>query len=342
MARHSSAASDAPPIPNIRAVLERFSGVRALVVGDVMLDRYIWGRVERISPEAPVPIVRVTDESLRAGGAGNVITNIRALGGQVIACGLIGRDQHGRRLVQELSASGAEVGGILLSRSMATISKTRIIAHSQQVVRLDREPHRAIDSRVRARLRAFVRSHISGCDVVVVSDYGKGAIDAELLDLLAELRRQYGFVYVIDPKPPNFAHYREASLVKPNLAEAGQAAGLAIHDEASLVEAGARLLDRWKTPAVLISRGEDGLSLFQAGGTVRHFPTMAREVFDVTGAGDTVHATCALALGAGTSLETATIFANHAAGVVVGKVGTATVSPAELRAVLHETYPCEV
>lgn len=342
MARHPSARSDAPPVPDIRAVLERFSGVRVLVVGDVMLDRYLWGQVERISPEAPVPVVRVADESLRAGGAGNVITNIRALGGQVIACGLVGRDQDGRRLVQELAASGAEVSGLLLSRSMATISKTRIIAHSQQVVRLDREPRHAIDSRVLARLCAFVRGHISGCDVVVVSDYGKGAIDAELLGLLAKLRRQYGFVYVIDPKPPNFAHYRGASVVKPNLAEAGQAAGLVIHDEASLAEAGTRLLDRWQTPAVLISRGEDGLSLFQVGRAVRHFPTVAREVFDVTGAGDTVQATCALALGAGTCLETATIFANHAAGVVVGKVGTATISPAELRTVLYETYPCEV
>ena len=342
MAQHPSTLPDAPPVPNIRAVLERFSQMRVLVVGDVMLDRYIWGQVERISPEAPVPIVRVTDESLRAGGAGNVITNIRALGGQVIACGLVGRDRHGRRLVHELAASGAEVSGVLTSRSMTTITKTRIIAHSQQVVRLDREPHRTVESRLRARLRAFVRGHIEECDVVVVSDYGKGAIDAELLDLLATSHRQHGFVYVIDPKPPNFAAYRGASLVKPNLAEASQAAGLAIHDEASLAEAGARLLDRWDTPAVLISRGEGGLSLFQAGKTVRHFPTMAREVFDVTGAGDTVHATCALALGAGTSLEAATIFANHAAGVVVGKVGTATVSPAELRAVLCETYPCAV
>ncbi len=341
MTRHSSARSDAPPVPDIRAVLDRFAGVRTLVVGDVMLDRYIWGEVERISPEAPVPVVRVADESLRAGGAGNVITNIRALGGQVIACGLVGRDQDGRRLVKELASSGAEVSGLLLSQRMATISKTRIIAHSQQLVRLDREPRHALDSRVRARLRAFVRGHVSRCDVVVVSDYGKGMIDAELLGLLATLRRQHGFVYVIDPKPPNFAHYREASVVKPNLAEAGQAAGLVIHSEASLAEAGTRLLNRWQTPAVLISRGEAGLSLFQAGGAVRHFPTVAREVFDVTGAGDTVQATCALALGAGTGLETATIFANHAAGVVVGKVGTATVSPAELRAVLYETYPCE-
>lgn len=342
MTRRPSTGSDAPPVPNIRAVLERFSQVRVLVVGDVMLDRYIWGQVERISPEAPVPIVRVTDESQRAGGAGNVIANIRALGGQVIACGLVGRDRHGRRLVRELAASGAEVSGVLTSRSMTTITKTRIIAHNQQVVRLDREPRRAVESRLRARLRAAVRDHIGACDVVVVSDYGKGAIDAELLDLVAASHRQHGFVYVIDPKPPNFAAYRGASLVKPNLAEASQAAGLTIHDEASLAEAGARLLDRWDTPAVLISRGEDGLSLFQAGKTVRHFPTMAREVFDVTGAGDTVHATCALALGAGTSLEAATIFANHAAGVVVGKVGTATVSPAELRAVLCETYPCAV
>ncbi len=346
MTQHSPSLPDAAQNAPARLdqILDRFPSLRVLVVGDVMLDRFIWGQVKRISPEAPVPIVQVTRESLHAGGAGNVVTNIRALGGQVIVCGVIGHDQHGRRLVQELVASGAEVNGVLISRTISTISKTRIIAHSQQVVRLDREPTEVFDSRVRARLRAFVRKHIAefDVDVVVVSDYGKGTIDAELLALLAELRGQHGFVYMIDPKHPNFPHYRGASLMKPNMSEAEQATGVVIRDEATLHQAGSQLLALWQAEAVLISRSEDGLSLFKTDGSVRHFPTIAREVFDVTGAGDTVQAACALALGAGAPLETATILANHAASVVVGKVGTATVSPAELKAILRETHTCEV
>jgi D-beta-D-heptose 7-phosphate kinase/D-beta-D-heptose 1-phosphate adenosyltransferase len=321
------------------SLLKRFSRVQVLVIGDLMLDRYIWGQVERISPEAPVPVVRVTRESTHAGGAGNVVANAQALGGNVMACGIVGRDQAGRRLVQELSGTGAGVAGVVASQAATTISKTRIIAQSQQVVRLDREQGHEIDGRVRARVRAFVQRQLENCDVVVVSDYGKGVIDAELLNLLAARRQRHHFIYLIDPKRRNFPHYRGASLVKPNQEEAALAAGIEIHDESGLRQAGARLLDLWQTEAVLVSRGEEGMSLFKRQGRAQHFSTMAREVFDVTGAGDTVLATCALALGAGASLEEATILANHAAGIAVGKVGTATVSPAELTVALQERKP---
>jgi D-beta-D-heptose 7-phosphate kinase/D-beta-D-heptose 1-phosphate adenosyltransferase len=189
---------------------------------------------------------------------------------------------------------------------------------------------------VQARIRSFIRTHLKDFAVLVVSDYAKGVVDAELLALLAELREQRRFVYLIDPKRRNFAHYRGASLVKPNREEAGIAAGIEIRDESALLKAGDRLLDLWQTEAVLVSRGEEGMSLFKREGGAKHFPTTAREVFDVTGAGDTVLATCALALGAGATLEEATILANHAAGVVVGKVGTSTVSPTELTAALRE------
>lgn len=298
-----------------------------------MLDRYIWGRVQRISPEAPIPIVRVSGESLHAGGAANVVANLRALGGQVTTCGVVGKDQDGMRLRQEIATIGASTSGVVISRSALTISKTRIIAHNQQVVRLDRE-HEDLASSVRARLRAFVRECIDQFDVVIVSDYGKGVVDAELLTLLAELRLRYRFWYLIDPKRRNFSHYREASLMKPNLEEAQLATGIEIRTTQDLCRAGALLLESWKTEAVLVSRGEEGMSLFKKNAPPQHFPATAREVFDVTGAGDTVLATCALALGAGASLEEATMWANHAAGVVVGKVGTATVSPQELKAVL--------
>ena len=317
------------------AILPRFSGVRVLVIGDLMLDRYIWGQVHRISPEAPVPVVRVTRESLHPGGAGNVVANIRALGGSVTVCGVVGKDQAGRLLRTTLQAYGAGTGGIMTSNPYETISKTRIIAHSQQVVRLDRDPSDSPSARVRARLRAFVQRHIHDFDVCVVSDYGKGLIEAGLLDLLARLRTQLGFVYVIDPKRRNFAHYRNASLIKPNTEEAGQAAQIDLVDAAALQRAGAQLLGLWDAEAVLVSRGEAGMSLFQPGRRVAHFSTTAREVFDVTGAGDTVIAVCALALGAGAGLEAATILANHAAGLVVGKVGTATVKLDELKAAVR-------
>ena len=316
-------------------LLNRFRRIRTLVIGDLMLDHYIWGRVQRISPEAPIPIVRVTKESLHAGGAANVVANLRALGGEVTTCGIVGRDSDGAQLLQELSALGADITGVIMNRATQTISKTRIIAHNQQVVRLDREQD-DFDGRLCARLRAFLARSIDQFNVVVVSDYGKGTIDAGTLAFLTQLRKQHHFLYLIDPKRRNFSYYREASLIKPNLEEAGLATSLEIRNEEDLCQAGARLLQLWQAEAVLVSRGEEGMSLFKRDGGLQHFPATAREVFDVTGAGDTVLATCALALGAGASLEEATILANHAAGVVVGKVGTARVSPQELRVVLSE------
>lgn len=323
----------------LASILPRFSGVRVLVIGDLMLDRYIWGQVNRISPEAPVPVVRVTRESLHAGGAGNVVTNIRALGGSVTVCGVVGKDQAGRLLREALRKHGAGVEGIVACIPYETISKTRIIAHSQQVVRLDRDPSDSPSARVRSRLRTFIQRHIHDFDVCVVSDYGKGLIEADLLDLLATLRTQLDFVYVIDPKRRNFVHYRGASLIKPNKEEAGQATQIDLVNDVALQQAGTQLLDLWGADAVLVSRGEEGMSLFQPDRRAAHFSTTAREVFDVTGAGDTVIAVCALALGAGAGLEAATILANHAAGVVVGKVGTATVNLKELKAALRTPQP---
>jgi D-beta-D-heptose 7-phosphate kinase/D-beta-D-heptose 1-phosphate adenosyltransferase len=263
-----------------------------------------------------------------------VVANIRALGGQVTACGITGQDQPGRCLLQEITASGASTAGIISSRTALTISKTRVIARSlhfnQQLVRLDREQDEAYDAQIYSRLCSFVEKHAKEFAVVVISDYGKGAVDSALLTRLAELREQQRFLYLIDPKRRNFSHYRGASLIKPNVEEAGLAAGLEIGNEQELFRAGTSLLEFWQTEAVLISRGEEGMTLFKQGAKAQNFPTTAREVFDVTGAGDTVLATCALALGAGAPLEDATVLANHAAGIVVGKVGTATVNQAEL------------
>lgn len=316
---------------SIGRVIGRFARVRVLVAGDLMLDHFVWGKVERISPEAPVPVVQVTDESRRLGGAANVMHNVRALGGQVIACGVVGADAAGRELVHELRRLGVDVAGVIQSRGAATTRKTRIIAHQQQVVRLDREDAAQADSTAAARARGFLLGNVHSADVVVVSDYGKGLITPALLAALAALRARRAFPLVIDPKKVNFAHYRLPSLVTPNRDEASLAAGIDIGDGRSLSRAGAALLERWQAEAVLITRGEQGMSLFVPGAAERHFSTVARRVYDVTGAGDTVVATCALALGAGAGLETAAILANHAAGIVVGEVGTATVSAQQLK-----------
>ncbi|TMA63042.1 MAG: D-glycero-beta-D-manno-heptose-7-phosphate kinase [Deltaproteobacteria bacterium] len=314
-------------------LIRRFGRVRALVVGDLMLDQFVWGTVRRISPEAPVPVVQVADEDVRPGGAGNVVSNIAALGGRAAVCGIVGRDAAGERLVTALRARRADTRGVVVSRVSPTTQKTRIIAHHQQVVRLDRESGAGPDGAGARHVRDFVLRHRARYDVLVVSDYGKGAIGPDLLGALAEASGRAPFTWVLDPKRVNFAHYRRASLVKPNREEAAAASGVEIRDAGTLREAGSRLLERWEAGAVLISRGEEGMALFKPGAhgvVVEEFPTVAREVFDVTGAGDTVLATCALALGAGGTLEEATVLANHAAGLVVGKIGTATVGADEL------------
>ena len=320
-------------------LIRRFAGTRVLVIGDLMLDQFVWGDVSRISPEAPVPIVRVRRQEGRPGGAGNVVTNVVALGGRADACGFVGTDLPGRALCGALTAAGGGLSGVLRSTNIPTTAKTRVIAHSQQVVRFDQDPDAAgVPARLVNRLRAWVGAHARRYPVIVVSDYGKGVVTPELLADLAALRRRHGFHYVIDPKRPNFSHYRGASLVKPNLGEASVAAGVDIVDRRTLDAAGSELLLRWEADAILISRGEEGMTLFKPRARAHHFPTAAQEVYDVTGAGDTVLATCALALAVGGSFEEAARLANHAAGVAVGKVGTATVSARELVRALR-THP---
>ncbi len=313
----------------LRQLVTVFSRARVLVVGDLMLDRFVWGEVRRISPEAPVPVVRVTRESVHPGGAGNVVANLAALGARVAVVGAVGRDGRGRTIRRLLEGVGADPSGDVSVADGVSNEKTRIIAHSQQVVRLDREPP-APSQHLAERIRRQVARRATAADVIVVSDYGKGTVGPALLESLAELRSRHGFAYLVDPKQPNFAHYRGATLVKPNEAEAESASGIRPRDGRSLGEVGRRLLERWSSDAVLISRGEAGLALCRPGRPPRHFPAAAREVYDVTGAGDTVLAVAALALAAGGELEEAALLANLAAGVVVGKVGTATLSRAEL------------
>src|SRR5262249_34727387 len=281
------------------AVIARFGRVRVLVAGDLMLDHFIWGTVERISPEAPVPVVRVTAESRRLGGAANVVNNLRALGGQVIACGVIGADPAGRPVADDLRRLGANVAGVVRSRAAATTRKTRIIAHQQQVVRLDREDVAQGDGRAAAQARGFLLANIGRADVVVISDYGKGLITPALLATLAAVRAHRPFPLVIDPKRVNFPSYRGASLLTPNREEVSRAPGSDSRAQRSRGRAGPAVWARWQAGAALTPRGEQGMSLSAPGAPPRHSPPVARHVYDVTGAGDTVIATCALALGAG-------------------------------------------
>jgi D-beta-D-heptose 7-phosphate kinase/D-beta-D-heptose 1-phosphate adenosyltransferase len=279
----------------------------------------------------------VRRQEARPGGAGNVVSNVVALGGRAAACGFVGRDPSGRTLLTCLQSTGGTLPGMVSSAVLTTTAKTRVIAHQQQVVRFDHDAdHQGVPARLARALLSWVTRNVHAFPVVVVSDYGKGVVTPELLSELGRLRSRHGFAYVIDPKRPNYPYYRGASLVKPNLAEASVAAGVDIEDRGSLAEAGRRLLGRWEADSILISRGEAGMTLFKRDERARHFPTAAKEVYDVTGAGDTVLATCALALAAGGTFEEAAILANHAAGIVVGKVGTATTSARELRRALAD------
>lgn len=315
------------------ALVNKFRRCRLLVVGDMMLDRFIWGDVERISPEAPVPVMRVVSENLCLGGAANVVHNIRGLGGRVTACGILGRDHPGKELLRALKDIGSSTSGIFTESRSLTTQKSRLIARprNQQLIRLDHENHGAISESARRKIRRFVARQLGRCDGLVVSDYGKGVIHPELLGWIGDVVQKRGIPCILDPKQENFDHYRNVTLVTPNKDEAGDAAGIKIHDQASLQKVGRALLKKWQAGAILITRGYEGMSLFRGDGSGRHFPTTAKEIFDVTGAGDTVVATCALTLASRGSYEEAAILANLAAGIVVGEVGTIQVTLDQLR-----------
>lgn len=313
------------------ALLRAMAGRRVLVVGDVMLDEFVWGRVARISPEAPVPVVEVQRQTDHLGGAANVAGNVCALGGQATLVGVVGPDDAARRVAGLLAAQGIEAA-LVEDEQRPTTLKTRIVAHHQQVVRADRERSDAVSAPVERALLERVRAALPGAGALLVSDYQKGVVTRGLMQSLRRLATRHGLPVLVDPKVRHFGFYRGATLVTPNQAEAEQAAGRRIRDQADLLAVGRRLLERLGSEALLITRGEHGLSLFQRGRRPAHVATAAREVYDVTGAGDTVIATLALALAARARIPEAAVLANHAAGVVVGKLGTANAAPEEILA----------
>src|SRR5262249_20683956 len=313
-----------------KTLASAFAGKRIMVLGDMMLDQFIWGRVKRISPEAPVPVVEVDRETSAIGGAGNVVSNLVALGASAFPLGIIGDDSDAARLQSKFEQLGVDTSGLIVDPSRPTTIKTRIIAHNQQVVRTDRESRLPISSAIEQRVLDRFQAAIRSLDAVVVSDYNKGLLTSSLLKAALTAARDAGVSTCVDPKTRTFSAYQPVTVITPNNQEAAEAAAIEIVDESSLIEAGRKLLASIDCRAVLVTRGEEGMSLFTDGGEVTHIPTMAREVYDVTGAGDTVVATMALALASGATFPEAAITANHAAGVVVAKVGTATVSRAEL------------
>jgi rfaE bifunctional protein kinase chain/domain len=318
-----------------RALLRAMRGRRVFVLGDVMLDEFVWGKVARISPEAPVPVVEVTDHSFHLGGAGNVASNVRSLGGEAILAGVIGEDPAGERVRSSLSAAGIEPLLAVASGGRPTTVKTRIIAHNQQVVRADRESSDEIAIDLETELHAGARRRLRDCHAVIVSDYQKGVVTARLLRRLLPLARRLGIPVLVDPKVRHFPRYRRVTLVTPNQLEAEQATGIRVRGPEDLLAAGRRILTMLDCQAALVTRGDQGMSLFERARRPIHIPTAAREVFDVTGAGDTVIATLALALSAGARLAEAAVLANYAAGVVVGKLGTTQATPAEVLAAIE-------
>jgi len=320
----------APEPQRLHAILESFAQSGVLIFGDAMLDEYWWGSVSRISPEAPVPVVEVEKTGHKPGGAANVALNIASLGGNPHLVAVVGGDEGRQRLVDCLTEKGLDTGGLLRDPDRPTTRKTRIIAHGQQVVRADFEFTTEMNAEIQARLWEVFCARLNYCRGVIISDYGKGVISAELLRRIIQKTRSAGKFVVVDPKDTHFFSYQGVTTLTPNHHEAGFVAGRRITDEQSLREVGFDLLARLKADSLLITRGEKGMVLFEPPDELTRFPTRATKVYDVTGAGDTVISTVAIALAAGADLKEAAYLSNFAAGLVVREIGTAQTTKAAL------------
>lgn len=314
--------------------ISRFPETKTLVVGDIMLDEYIWGDVSRISPEAPVPVVAVKEETKMLGGAANVVNNICSLGGKSILCGVIGDDETGGEIIKRLQSMGQTADGIVSEKGRQTSIKTRVVAQNQQVVRFDKESRKGIDPDSVKRILGFIQEMMSSLDAVIVADYGKGVISWDLMNGIRKLLKKSNIKLLVDPKTENFRYYESVDLMTPNHHEAGAFCRMEIVDEDTLIQAGKQIIRELSCRSVIITQGKDGMTLFENGGEISHIPTVARHVFDVSGAGDTVISTLCLGLASGMDMKSAAVISNFAAGIVVGEVGTSTVSSEELNRVL--------
>jgi len=322
----------------LRELIQRFPDVKILVIGDFILDQFIWGSVRRISPEAPVPVVDVHRESYVPGGSLNVANNIRVLGGTVYPCGVVGRDLAGRMLLKAMRRENINTGGIIYDRSRPTTVKTRVIAHSQQVVRFDREKSDDITAEDGRKMLKFIRQEMAHVDVVVIEDYGKGVIQPLLLKEVVKLSKKFKKPVLVDPKEKHFSYYQGVTAITPNRSEAFggyQNGRVHHHNPLTVNEVGKGLIKKLRCEVVLMTLGEDGMALFEKNGRITKIPTAAREVYDVSGAGDTVVAVFGLALAAGAKMGEAALLSNMAAGLAVGKLGTATITLDELESAVE-------
>lgn len=318
------------PAKRLNSILSQIRGKRIVVVGDFMLDVYLWGTVDRISPEAPVPVVNVQKTTRLPGGAANVIKNLSELGVEAIPAGVVGDDMNGRILQDLLAKMCPDISGLIVDRSRPTSTKTRIMAHHQQVVRADEESEMEINGDVARKLHANLLSLVKSADAVIYEDYNKGVITAGTAGFIGRFRRNGAFVSV-DPKLKNFHLFKGASLIKPNKKEATQMMGRPLASEKDVSLAASRMLKTYGLNAVVITLGEKGMALHEKSGDHTHFPSMARQVFDVTGAGDTVISCITACAAAGATLKEAVYLANQAAGIVVGEVGAASVTVEQIK-----------
>lgn len=332
-------------LTRLEQILDRASSRRITVIGDLMLDEFVWGKVGRISPEAPVPVVEVTGESFYPGGAANVARNLREFVDCVSIIGLLGKDRSGEQLRELLSEQKIDTLNAVAEATFRTIVKTRIIARNQQVVRVDREKFVGPSAQQIEEVVAAVRKDIPETDAIIFEDYGKGFLSTALVLQIADAARSAGKIVAADPNPRNLVEWRGLTVIKPNLTEAFLAAGIPSRDtdtvpsqDADLKRVGETLLKKWETENVLITLGEHGMMLFQNKETPHYIPTKAREVFDVSGAGDTAIALFTLGLACGATPTEAAEIANHASAVVVSKLGTATVTRDELIARFREEF----
>jgi rfaE bifunctional protein kinase chain/domain len=311
-------------------LIQSFRGKRIAVVGDLMVDRYYWGTVKRVSPEAPVPVVEVESEQTRLGGAANVANNIQSLGGQPLLVGLIGNDHPGQILMDLLRYQNFATEGIVVDGGRPTTIKTRVIAQGQHVVRIDNESKTECPDHLRAAIVDAVRYRINSIDGIILEDYNKGVLSGDVIADLIGVARKYNKVITVDPKFEHFLDYRDVTVFKPNRRETEEILGGRVRNTEEVEDAGRKLLKLLQAQNVLLTRSEDGMSLFENGGTVTHIPSVANNVQDVSGAGDTVIATLTMALVSGTDVRQACVLANCASGVVVGHVGIVPIQPTDL------------
>lgn len=318
-------------LETLQKQIQSFEKTKILVIGDLMLDEFIWGKVSRISPEAPVPVVEVEKTTFYPGGAANVVRNLSCFSKYAAMAGVIGNDDAGKQLISLLQSEGSQTEGIYTSAHRPTTRKTRVIARHQQVVRVDREVKSPLHPEELIAFQSYLEKHLPSFDGVIVEDYGKGLLNQTLAQTIIEACQKHRKILTIDPNPHNPLDWSGATAIKPNRIEALTSAGVyPREDDQALQEAAQILMNRWHSDYLLITLGDEGMELFQKGKPSYHTPTRAKEVFDVTGAGDTVIALFTLALASGCSAIDSAEIANHAAGIVVGKLGTATLTPSEL------------